>query len=111
MSGGRISQTQEWRKSILIAFSADGLVWEDWQVVWSDENLHREVVYPSIMSYGSNNEVVGETFAVVFQYRNVSAPFQFYLVNVTVSVDQASSDSIGRQQEALRVVGIGGIYV
>lgn len=27
MSGGRIQQTDRWRKSVLIAFSADGLLW------------------------------------------------------------------------------------
>lgn len=84
-SGGRVVQTKEWRKSIVIAFSPDGIAWEDWQTVWTDGEHQHEVAYPSILSYGGDNEVFGDTFAVVFQYRNVSAPFQFAYVNVTVS--------------------------
>ena len=58
--------------------------------MWT-EPLHpaADVVYPSLMSYGPDNEVLGETFAVVFEYRGgnaSSAPFQFNLVNVTVDV-------------------------
>ena len=85
-SGGRIEQTDLWRKRILISFSSDGIEWEEWQTVWTDNQHHQQVVYPSIMSYGADNEVVDTTFAVVFQYRNVSAPFQFVFVNVTVNV-------------------------
>ena len=84
-SGGRIEQTEQWRRQILISFSSDGIVWEQWQTVWTDDRHHQQVVYPSIMSYGADNEVVDTTFAVVFQYRNVSAPFQFAIVNVTVN--------------------------
>ena len=44
--------------------------------------------YPSLMSYGPDNEVAGAAFGVVYQYRggNVSKhPFQFNVVNVTVT--------------------------
>ena len=47
-----------------------------------------QVTYPSLMSLdGPNNEVLGETFAVVFQYRggnSTNPPFQYNSVNVTV---------------------------
>ena len=36
MSGGRIRETDQWRKRILIAFSADGFVWSEWQTVFHD---------------------------------------------------------------------------
>ena len=37
---------------------------------------------------GDDNEVLGRTFAVVFQYRRpeTAAPYEFDYVNVTVSV-------------------------
>jgi hypothetical protein len=38
---------------------------------------------------GDDNEILGETFAVVFEYRggnSSSAPFQFNYVNVTVAL-------------------------
>jgi hypothetical protein len=47
------------------------------------------VVYPTLMALeGDDNEVLGETFAVVFSYRDANssgAPFQFNYVNVTVT--------------------------
>jgi hypothetical protein len=100
MSGGRIRGTQEWRKQILIAFSEKGsfMSWPTpWQLVWT-EPVHpaADVVYPSLMSYGPDNEVLGETFAVVFEYRggnSSSAPFQFNLINVTVDVASTGGDA------------------
>ena len=87
MSGGRIQMTEKWRKDILIAFSSDGLVWSDWQTVFHDN--HSTVVYPSLMALeGEDNEVLGKTFAVVYEYRggnSSGAPFQFSYVNVTAT--------------------------
>ena len=51
--------------SILIAFSPDGIHWSDWQVVHSDNHLHD---YPSIVSTGEDNEVVGKSFWVYYKY-------------------------------------------
>jgi hypothetical protein len=100
MSGGRIRGVQEWRKQILIAFSEKGsfMSWPTpWQLIWT-ELVHpaADVVYPSLMSYGPDNEMLGETFAVVFEYRggnSSSAPFQFNLVNVTVGVASTGEDA------------------
>ena len=83
-------------KKIVIAFSADGIEWSPWQVVWTDNRpvnnatMKGDVDYPSLMTLeGNDNEVLlGKTFAVVFQYRrpSTSAPYEFDYVNVTVSV-------------------------
>ena len=86
----------DWHKEILIAFSTDGITWSAWQRVFSDgaydpEKATGDVHYPSLMSYGPNNEIADATFGVVFQYRggNVSkAPFQFNMVNVTVRANK-----------------------
>lgn len=90
-SGGRIRETDTWRKNIILSFSADGLFWSHWQTVYSvqaEKDDGVQVTYPSLMSLdGLNNEVLGETFAVVFQYRGGNAtnpPFQYNYVNVTV---------------------------
>jgi len=51
--------------SVLIAFSKDGLHWSDWQTVHTDSHLHD---YPSIVSMGDDNEVVGRSFWVYYKY-------------------------------------------
>jgi len=51
--------------SILIAFSEDGLIWSDWQRVHTDNHLHD---YPSIVSIGDDNEVLGRAFWVYYKY-------------------------------------------
>eukprot|EP00935_MAST-01C_sp_MAST-1C-sp1_P001994 g1994.t1 len=91
-SGGRIRETKSWRQQILLAFSPDGLAWSDWQVVYNITGTlpkGGQVVYPSLMSLdGPSNEVLGSTFAVVFQVRQGNSsgpPFQYSYVNVTVS--------------------------
>ena len=93
-SGGRIQQTEQWRQAILLSFSSDGLEWTPWQTVVNATELpgiqHGEVTYPSLMALeGDDNEVLGSTFAVVFQLRagnSSGPPFQFSTVNVTVTV-------------------------
>ena len=35
-SGGRVQDTEQWMRSILIAFTPDGLTFSPWQRVWSD---------------------------------------------------------------------------
>ena len=93
-SGGRIQQMHAWRQAILLSFSSDGLEWSPWQVVVNVTQLlgvsSGQVTYPSLMSLEDNgdNEVLGSTFAVVFQLRagnSSNPPFQFASVNVTVS--------------------------
>eukprot|EP01047_Picozoa_sp_COSAG01_P071856 COSAG01_NODE_11268_length_1969_cov_1.871658_2_plen_150_part_00 len=87
MSGGRVRMQDRWRKSILISFSADGFVFSEWQTVFQDN--HSSVVYPTLIALeGTDNEHLGNTFAVVYEYRggnSSSAPFQFNYVNVTVT--------------------------
>ena len=91
-SGGRIQQTSAWRQAIILSFSKDGLAWSPWQTVVNISNLDfkgGQVTYPSLMALdGDDNEVLGSTFAVVFQLRagnSSNPPFQFSMVNVTVS--------------------------
>ena len=58
---------------------------------YDPEKATGDAHYPSLMSYGPNNEIADATFGVVFQYRggNVSkAPFQFNMVNVTVRASE-----------------------
>jgi hypothetical protein len=50
---------------ILISFSEDGMIWSDWQDVRKDDHWH---VYPSIISMGDNNEVIGKSFWIYYQY-------------------------------------------
>ena len=92
-------------RKILIAFSSDGLRWSPWQTVFGDglaghnRATQGDVKYPSLLALsGDDNEVLGETFAVAFQYSgpatlqfgNTSlAPFAFHYVNVSVT---ATSD-------------------
>ena len=63
-------------------------MWSEWQTVFA--NNHSQVVYPTLMSLdGEDNEHLGKTFAVVYQYRagnSSGAPFQFNYVNITVEV-------------------------
>ena len=51
--------------SILLSFSKDGIHWSDWQVMHEDNHLHD---YPSIVSMGDDNEVVGKSFWVYYKY-------------------------------------------
>ncbi len=51
--------------AVLISFSKDGIDWSDWQVVHEDNHLHD---YPSIISMGDNNEVLGKSFWVYYKY-------------------------------------------
>jgi len=88
-SGDRSSST--WHKSILLAFSSDGMTWSEWQEVYTDGHAG-DVSYPSLMSYGPDNEVAGKTFGVVYQYKGSGGnlegaprPPPFNMVNVTVS--------------------------
>jgi len=84
-SGDRTKKT--WHKSILLAFSSDGLTWSKWQEVYTDGTAG-DVAYPSLMSYGPDNEVASKTFGVVYQYRGhgfKKQPYPFNMVNVTVS--------------------------
>jgi hypothetical protein len=107
-SGGRIQQTHAWRQAILLSFSSDGLEWSAWQVVVNVTQLPGykggQVTYPSLVSLENNedNEVLGSTFAVVFQLRagnSSNPPFQFVSVNVTVSSSNASeSGSMAQSQ-------------
>ena len=94
-SGGRIQQTSAWRQAIILSFSKDGLAWSPWQTVINVSNLDfkgGQVTYPSLMALdGDDNEVLGSTFAVVFQLRagnSSNPPFQFSMVNVTVSAKE-----------------------
>ena len=82
------------RQAILLSFSPDGLEWSAWQTIVNVTELPGvpkggQVTYPSLMSLdGPDNEVLGGTFAVVFQLRagNASSPpFEFVSVNVTVA--------------------------
>ncbi len=51
--------------SVLISFSKDGINWSDWQIVHEDNRLHD---YPSIISMGDDNEVLGKSFWVYYKY-------------------------------------------
>ena len=51
--------------SVLIAFSRDGIHWTEWQTVHTDDHLHD---YPSIVSMGDDNEVIGKSFWVYYKY-------------------------------------------
>lgn len=53
------------RGSVLIAFSQDGITWSDWQTVHEDDHLHD---YPSVISMGDDNEVLGKSFWVYYKY-------------------------------------------
>jgi len=86
---GDRTKPREWRYAVLIAFSKDGLSWSDWQQVYTD-GTPGGVAYPSIMSYGPDNEVAGSTFAVVWtndKKKGVKKPGSINAVNVTVSLD------------------------
>jgi hypothetical protein len=50
---------------ILIAFSEDGMTWSDWQEVRMDRHWH---VYPTLVSTGEDNEVLGKSFWIYYQY-------------------------------------------
>ncbi len=51
--------------AILISFSKDGISWSDWQMVHEDNHPHD---YPSIISAGNDNEVIGKSFWVYYKY-------------------------------------------
>jgi len=51
--------------TVLISFSKDGINWSDWQIIHKDNHLHD---YPSIISMGDNNEVIGKSFWVYYKY-------------------------------------------
>jgi len=81
-------------KSIVAASSKDGISWSPWQVAYTDGGDPRNpikgnVFSPSLMALeGDDDEVLGETFAVMYQYRGPGtvAPHEFNYVNVTVHV-------------------------
>jgi hypothetical protein len=50
---------------VLISFSKDGINWDEWQTVHADDHLHD---YPSIISMGDDNEVLGKSFWVYYKY-------------------------------------------
>lgn len=86
-SGDRSADANNWHKKLLITFSSDGIMWSDWQVVYTDGSTDH-VYYPSLMSYGPDNEIAGSTFAAVYDYSPChprKACAAFYAVNVTVS--------------------------
>lgn len=79
---------KEWHKYVLIAFSKDGMSWSDWQQVYTDGTAGG-VAYPSMMSYGPDNEVAGSTFAVAWtndKKKGVEKPGSINAVNVTVAL-------------------------
>ena len=88
---------------------ADGLQWSDWQSVFSDNRS--QVVYPTLMALeGDDNEVLGKTFAVVFEYRggnSSGAPFQFNYVNVTVTSNDATASSDGSDGSSNEAFSVG----
>jgi hypothetical protein len=51
--------------AVLISFSEDGITWSDWQDVRRDGHWH---VYPTIISTGDDNEVIGKYFWIYYQY-------------------------------------------
>jgi len=53
------------KASILISFSRDGIRWSPWQTVHEDTHAHD---YPSLISAGDNNEVLGKSFWVYYKY-------------------------------------------
>ena len=53
------------RGEIMISFSKDGINWNEWQTVHADDHLHD---YPSIISMGDDNEVLGKSFWVYYKY-------------------------------------------
>lgn len=89
-SGDKGSDKANWRKTVLITFSSDGITWSDWQKVYT-EGGEDDLAYPSLMSYceyGPDNNVAGTTFAVAFVNRQPhKQPFQFSAVNVTVRIE------------------------
>jgi hypothetical protein len=62
---------------ILISFSGDGIDWSEWQTVHADCHLHD---YPSIVSMGDDNEVLGKSFWVYYKYcfNNVLPDWDWY---------------------------------
>jgi len=98
-SGDKAGDMGDWGKKLGLSFSADGLSWSEWQWIKelqpdSQVTSHEEQMrYPSLMSYGDDNEVADETFAVVFNYRDGKvAPIhggdsQLNALNVTVSAN------------------------
>jgi len=70
-TGDKGNDRKHWRKAIVLSFSSDGFNWSDWQEVHSQPLDNKATnCYPSLVSYGPDNEVAGETFAVVYNYRN-----------------------------------------
>ena len=49
----------------MMTFSKDGITWDEWQTVHADDHLHD---YPSIISMGDDNEVLGKSFWVYYKY-------------------------------------------
>jgi hypothetical protein len=88
-SGDKGSDKANWRKTILLTFSSDGIRWSDWQKVYTEAG-EDGLAYPSLLSYGEygpDNNVAGVTFAVAFVNRIPhKSPFQFSAVNVTVNI-------------------------
>lgn len=51
------------KSEINISFSDDGITWRDWQIVFQDQHMND---YPSIVSMGRDNEILGKEFYVYF---------------------------------------------
>jgi len=70
-TGDKGSDSKHWRKAIVLSFSADGINWSRWQQVHA-QPLANAVTnsYPSLVSYGPDNEVAGNSFAVMYNYRD-----------------------------------------
>ena len=61
----QVADRENEMKKIVIAFSADGIEWSPWQVVWTDNRpvnnvtMKGDVDYPSLMTLeGNDNEVL-----------------------------------------------------
>jgi len=93
MQSGDKKHMDLWRKNLIIAFSPDGITWSQWQHVY-DDGKAGDVMYPSLMSYGPDNEIAGKTFAAVYDFSPCSPRrkcAQFKAVNVTVTIDSPST--------------------
>jgi len=92
-TGNKAGDKEHWRKEIVLSFSADGIQWSEWQQIHSLMGEGPATsCYPSLVSYNtSDNEVAGETFAVMYSYRDgKKAPIkggdiELRAVEVTVS--------------------------
>jgi hypothetical protein len=50
---------------LLLSFSKDGLVWDDWEVVRGDGHVHD---YPSLVGAGDDPEPTGREFWIYYRH-------------------------------------------